>query len=346
MGEYELNNQELTDIVYRFFNELPSKVEVIDTSHGEKDFRETVIAEWTSGERYVLKIADNGFTFADRIHTWKRCGEEYRKCGYYCPSIICSKDGDFPTVWYKGHECVAYVEEYSRYRSLTDRVSNETKDEERIEKCRREAFLMTAVIAAKRLDFSDYPSGFCLFEPFSACDERDEVTDNALEWKAVADVLPRVFQEQVQRIWRRWADNYSELRSIYGRLPASVFQADLNPTNLLIDDDGEFRGVWDFNLCGREVYLNYLFREVWWIADEEDEIRYISDRLKQASSVYTFTDDEKRAALMLYRCIKPLWFTEVERLKRAGADMDAVARCLSDTEAKQTRQIDFEMYMA
>jgi len=31
------------------------------------------------------------------------------------------------------------------------------------------------------------------------------------------------------------------------RLPTSVFQADLNPTNLLVDDKGAFAGVFDFN---------------------------------------------------------------------------------------------------
>ncbi len=74
-------------------------------------------------------------------------------------------------------------------------------------------------------------------------------------------------------------DNRNELEQIYFKLPTSVFQADLNSTNLLLDDNGRFAGVFDFNLCGRDVFLNYLFREIHWQYDEE----YLLETLKKVS---------------------------------------------------------------
>ncbi len=346
MLEMDPSNTELLDTIGLFFDDIPNKYEIKNTSRGESDFRETVILEWISGEKYVIKLSDNDFTFADKIKSWKRCAEEYRKLGYYCPDILYSKNGDFPTVVYKGHCCVAYAEEFSKY-GIVDERADENSDQytKPNKEYMDEAFVMTARIAAERLDFTDYPSGYCLFESFCPSDKTDEVLENALEWKKYADTLPAEFQLQVRRIWQRWNENRAKLKQLYFDLPTSVFQADLNPTNLLIDDNGKFVGIFDFNLCGKDVLLNYMIREICWFSDSDEEINYILDTLKNISKVYCFSDIEKRAAPLLYRCLKPLWFSEVEKLKKAGNDINAVKSCLDKTENLQTRSIDFEYYM-
>ena len=48
---------------------------------------------------------------------------------------------------------------------------------------------MTARIAAKRLDHTDFPSGYCLFEAFSPDEATDEVLDNALEFSCIYDYM-------------------------------------------------------------------------------------------------------------------------------------------------------------
>lgn len=48
---------------------------------------------------------------------------------------------------------------------------------------------------------------------------------------------------------------------------------------------------------------------------------------------------------MLYRCNRPLWYTEVEKLKDAGNDASAIQACLDYTEEMQTQKFDFEYYM-
>lgn len=335
-------DKKLSCIFGLFFDTLPCSYEIKDTSRGEADFREAIIAKWPSGEKYVFKISDNDFTFPAKIWIWKRCAEEYRKLGYYCPMILPSKHGDFPIVQYKGHNCTVYVEEFCKFNIAKDRFGKNASETAVLDmSCADAAWIMTAKVAAKRFDFSPYPSGYCLFETFCPSDETDEVMENALKWKNYADTLPEKFQLQIQRIWNRWVNNRSALEQIYFQLPGSVFQADLNPTNLLVDENGAFIGVFDFNLCGRDVFLNYLFREIHLQYDDQ----YLLETLKKVSRVYSFSNLEIRAAPLLYRCIKPLWFTEIEKLKEAGTEDPSIQACLDQTEELQTKEIPFAMYM-
>lgn len=216
-------------IINLFADKSPINWDTINTSHGGSDFREVIIARFADDSRLVIKLSDNDFTYPEKIKIWQRCAEEYRSLGYYCPAILPSLNGDFPTVHYKGHDCIAYAEEYSLYKPVLERESEEN--------CMLyasrymdDAVIMTAKIAAAQFDFSEYPSGYCLFECFCPSDKTDEVLEVALKWKEYADLLPTQFSEQVHHIWDRWQANRNELSKIYPQLPTSVFQADLNAT--------------------------------------------------------------------------------------------------------------------
>ena len=65
----------------------------------------------------------------------------------------------------------------------------------------------------------------------------------------------------------------------------------------------------------------------------------------RADAGNSFSDIEKHAALMLYRCLKPLWYTRVQALKKAGDDPDAIRICLNETEKALTAPINFSEYM-
>lgn len=334
----------LREAFSRFFDGTPVSAEWYDSSIGEDDFRQTAVVTTDSGGKVVLKFAANDFTFPEKIRMWQRTVEEYRALGYYCPRILCDKTGGFPTLERQGHACVVHAEEFSKYRPLEDRAATEVETRHWDTRAyRTDIWTMSAKIAAKRLCYTDYPSAYCLFEPFSPSDQTDEVTENALEWKRTADALPETFGAQVDRIWRIWNDNRDSLKARYAALPTSVFQADLNPTNLLIDETGAFMGVYDFNLCGRDVFLNYLMRENF--DDFEEEIASIRNALRIAAKHYPFSEAEKAAALPLYRCLKPLWFTRVDDLKEAGTDPERIRRCLDRVEHFLTADINFAGYM-
>ncbi len=327
-------------IFSRFFDGIPVSADMIDTGTGDSDFRRVFVVSAEEGEKYVLKLASNDFTFPEKIRMWKRTAEEYRSLGYYCPEIYSDRNGDFPSVVYQGRTCVVHAEEYSRYSPMEDRMQPDGKGAGlNLRAYAGDIWRMTAKIAAKKLDYTDYPSAYCLFETFSAGDLTDEVMENALEWKKAADTLPKEFSSQVLRIWSLWNSNRELLKEVYSGLSTSVFQADLNPSNLLVDREGAFKGILDFNLCGRDVFLNYLMRENH--DDFEKEIGMIREALRISGEYYVFSGEEKKAALPLYRCLKPLWFNRVEDLKEAGDDTGKIRLCLDRIEYYLSADIRF-----
>ncbi len=325
-----------------FFIAAPVAVQTIDSGHGDSDFRMTFLVETDTNVKVVLKLADNDFTFPEKIAVWQRTIEEYRKLGYDCPRILTDRSGRFPVVPYRGHDCTAYAEEFSAYRTAANRDCEST-DSALYETYKRDVWHMTAQIAAKHFDYTTYPSAYCLFDTFCPSDKADEVLENALAWKEYADTLPDAFKAQTERIFRVWSENRAALEPVYRTLPTSVFQADLNPTNILLDESGRFVGVCDFNLCGRDVFLNYLMRENF--STFEKELAMIRDVLKIVSADYRFSDAEKAAAPMLYRCLKPLSFISLESLKECGTDPQAIRTVLDETEHYLTADIDFRSCM-
>ncbi len=338
------NERELKKIFRLFFDEAPASFRTLITSRDSSDFRETVIAAAGSGKKYVIKLADNDFTFPEKIAMWRRTAEEYRRLGYLCPRILPDAAGTFPYVEYEGHHCAAWAEEYMPLRTAEDRFSREPENKENIRAGYTEdLWTMTARVAARHFDYTRYPSAYCLFETFCPSDRTDEVLENALEWKKYADTLPGMFQSRVQRIWKLWSDNRNALQGRYRHLPSSVFQADLNPSNLLIDSGSRFAGVLDFNLCGREVFLNYLMRENY--GDFDGELAAIRTALTVSAGHYSFTQAEKDLAASLFRCLKPLWYNKTEHLKSLEGDRAAIGEYLDMTEYYLTEPIEFGSYM-
>ncbi len=332
--------KEQLQLFARFYNDAPATVQIIDTGHGEDDLRQVLIGSFADGEKRIVKLAANDFTDAAHIAAWQRTAREYRQLGCWCPQIFADRAGEFPTVELNGQRYVAYGEEFSPYRSADAFALTEPQTAA----YQNAAWLLTARVAAAGFDYTDFPSAYCLYDTFAPCDETDEVLANALDWKAFANTLPATLQPQVQRIWQLWQQNRAALEPLYRQLPTSVFQADLNPTNVLLDEAGNFTGLYDFNCSGREVFLNYLFRESY-CADFAAEVELLRQRLRLVRESYTFSPLEKAAALPLYRCLKPLWFNKRLRLKQLAADPAALQNWLDQTEHALTADIDLAREM-
>lgn len=164
------------EAVSLFSPETIAELSVKNTSREGDDFREAIFVRFASGKRLVVKLAQNAFTNPERIGMWRRCADEYRRLGYYCPEIFSALNGEFPAVLYKNHQCFAYAEEFSLYPSA-DRCPN-------AKPFRKELYRMTARIAAQKFQYTNLPSAYCLFDTFGD-DETDEVLENALEFPAL-----------------------------------------------------------------------------------------------------------------------------------------------------------------
>ena len=61
--------------------------------------------------------------------------------------------------------------------------------------------------------------------------------------------------------------------------------------------------------------------------------------------IYSFSDLEKKAAPLLYKCIRPLWWNASMELKEYGTDSKKIQGHLDKIEYEQTREIDFAEHM-
>lgn len=344
------------EVIELFSKEIPQNITIKNTSHGEDDFREILLVNFGK-DKIVIKLSSNGFTDEKRLLLWERIAWEYRNLGYYCPKFIRAIDGTFPNVSYKGRECVVWGEEFSEYRSAEELQKDKFSDTHLVKhgwySFLKDAMIMDARVAACHFDYTDMPSAYCMFELFDPSDKTDETTEDAEKWLAIANTLPEDYSAQVERIWNNWLEARRKLEKIYHQLPTSVFQADINDTNVLLDEDSNFKGVYDFNIGGKEVYINYIVRQAPYVSTwdgyealEGDGVflKRVLHALDIARKVYAFSDLEKEAAPLLYKCIRPLWWYATDELKES-TDHEKIKRHLDNIEYEQTRIIDFSAHM-
>ena len=346
-------NMEL-DGIFRFYDSRrPLRYEVLDNSRGPSDFRQTVIADWGDVRRAV-KTVSNAFTTPRRVELWRRVIGAYRSMGCYCPRILPNRYGRYAeTMEYKGLPCVTFAEEASIYPAA-ERFEQERiwKDGRRV--YQEDVLRLTAQVGAQRWDFVDFPSAYCIFEPFDPSESGDEVMECAL-W--VKERIERDFPEQggrFHRIWRAFLENKAGLFRVYRQLPTSVFQADMGEGNVLLDGELRLAGVLDFNLSGRETVLNMLFREAL-VNFEEDMLRdrqlqekafsMFVENLGVIRRYYSFSPAEIEAAPLLYRYLRPFWWYTVRALEGSRGDPAGIGRVLTWMETEQARRIDFQALM-
>ncbi|MBQ7839134.1 MAG: hypothetical protein IJ390_01390 [Lachnospiraceae bacterium] len=85
--------------IFSLYDRMPPvKYEIKDTSRGEADFRQAVIAEWED-KKLVIKITCNAFTTTARVKCWHDTIEAYNAAGYYCPEIVQNCDNQYAELW-------------------------------------------------------------------------------------------------------------------------------------------------------------------------------------------------------------------------------------------------------
>lgn len=324
-------------------------IEIKDSSHGDEDFRKAYIAD-DGGSKIVVKYFSNSFSSGERVRGWFRVMDEYRKAGLYCPAIVPGLDGQLlyqHTV--DGREYTIYAEEFAPYRTAAQADLEKRQ-------YMPDVLRFLGVIAAKRLDVVDFPSGYCLLEPFSAPEITDEVTECAQRFANYVKEHLSEFSPRAEKLMALFYKNQAECRSVYPSLPSSCFQADLNSSNILVDDDCKFVGLFDFNLCGKDKNLNYAMREALWatyqscLVDKDNNYIFYFDKslddirmktfLENMSFIqqtYPFSEDEKRAFPILLRYINSFWWYSLSDLEAFHEDPAKVEQLLDWLEFQMTR---------
>ncbi len=333
-----------------------SDVRTLDLCRGNDDYRKIYFV--TDGQRkLVIKQLSNTFSDRRRIEGWFELMDEYRKTGLYCPAVVPNRNGELihrDTI--DGRDYYILAEEYSVYETAEHIGKEKYKDAMGHNCYTPDVMRSLGKIAAAKLDICDWPSAYCLLEPFCTPQTTDEATECAIAFvKYIRENLP-AHLPRAEALLEMFYQRQKELSEVYTFLPTSCFQADLNDSNILLDENNHFVGLIDFNLCGKEPILNYAVREaLWGVSDKRlfgekgsrlyfydetlDELR-IKLFLENVSCIqenYEFSALEKRAFPILFRYMNSFWWFHLHEIKLIKDDEYKISQLLGWLERQMTR---------
>lgn len=339
-----------------YYDKKVDVIKTMDLSRGDDDYRKVYVVD--DGDRkIVIKHLSNTFSDRRRIEGWFALMEEYRKTGLYCPKIVTNLNGEL-----LHHDCIdgrdyyTYAEEYSIYNTAENVEKEKYIDGNGFYTFTPDVMRSLGKIASLKLDILDWPSAYCLLEPFCTPDTTDEATESAVAFvKYVSDNIPYHLPraESLLKLLYKCQD---DLRNIYKMLPTSCFQADLNDSNILLDSENNFVGLIDFNLCGKEPVLNYAVREALWnvsnnslIGKDESRLYFYDDilddlriklflnNISYIQENYEFSPFEKEAFPIIFRYINSFWWFHIDELKLIGEDENKLNQLFDWLEHQMTR---------
>ncbi|MBQ9121538.1 MAG: phosphotransferase [Clostridia bacterium] len=339
-----------------YYNAEVANIQTLDLCRGDDDYRKVYIVD--DGQRkLVIKHLSNTFSDERRIKGWFNLMEEYRKIGLYCPKVIPNLQGEIlhcDTV--EGRNYYTYAEEFSIYETAEHIGDDQCKNDQGESCFTPDVMRFLGKIAAAELSILDWPSAYCLLEPFCPPDTTDEATECAVAFvKYIKETLPQHLP-RAEALLDLFYQRQEELRTIYNSLPTSCFQADLNDSNILLDENNNFVGLIDFNLCGKEPILNYAVREaLWGISDnclygENDSCLYFYDKeldgvriqsflknIRYIQENYTFSALEREAFPILFRYVNSFWWYCLDEIKLVHEDEQKVKQLLDWLEFQMVR---------
>ena len=329
---------------------------IMDLCRGDDDYRKVYIVD-DGSRRLVIKHLSNTFSDRRRIEGWFRLMEEYRKIGLYCPRVVANLHGELlhcDTL--DGRDYYTYAEEYAVYETAEHIGRQAYRDEQGRDRFTPDVMRALGRIASAKLDILDWPSAYCLLEPFCSPDTTDEATECA---EAFVDHIRQRLPAHLPRaeaLLKLFYQRQNELRAVFASLPSSCFQADLNDGNILLDEDRQFAGLIDFNLCGREPILNYAVREALWAVtdprlfgekdtrlyfydDELDALRIslFLENIGYVQETYEFSDLEREAFPILFRYLNSFWWFHLDELKMIEEDESKIERLFDWLEHQMNR---------
>ena len=339
-----------------YFNKNVNIIRTMDLCRGDDDYRKVYIVD--DGDRkIVIKHLSNTFSDRRRIEGWFSLMDEYRKSGLYCPKIVPNLSGELlHQDRIDGRDYYTYAEEYSIYDTAENIGRDKCVDNEGYYTFTPDVMRNLGKIASLKLDMLDWPSAYCLLEPFCAPDTTDEATECAISFvNYVRDNIP-AYLARAEALLKVFYQCQDDLKTVYNMLPTSCFQADLNDSNILLDSENNFVGLIDFNLCGKEPILNYAVREALWnvsnnrLMGKDDSRLYFYDKkldelriklflqnMAYIQENYKFSAFEKEVFPVIFRYINSFWWFHIDELKLISDDERKLNQLFNWLERQMTR---------
>ena len=340
-----------------YYDTEVSDVTTLDLCRGDDDYRKIYIVD-DGQSKLAVKYFSNTFSDRHRIEGWFRLMDEYRKIGLYCPAVVPNLSGELLHCDIAdGRNYYTYAEEYSIYETAEHIGKEKYKDAQGHNCFTPDVMRSLGKIASAGLDILDWPSAYCLLEPFSAPDTTDDVEECAKAFvKYIEENIP-THSARARALLKMFYERQEELRTVYSLLPTSCFQADLNDSNILLDNNNHFVGLIDFNLCGKETILNYSVREaLWGVSDnrlfgEKDSRLYFYDKelddlriklflenIGYIQENYEFSELEREVFPILFRYMDSFWWFHLDEIKLIKDDESKVTQLLDWLEFQMTRK--------
>lgn len=345
--------------INRYFLKEPKEQQTLDLCRGDDDFRKVYIVS-DDEKKIVIKHSCNTFTDEKRIGGWMKLMEAYRELGIYCPRIVPALDGrSVCCAEFDGKLHYAFAEEFAVYETAEHIGSDKLTGEDGNAVYMPDMLRALGRVASARLSLMDWPTAYCMLEPFCEPDTMDETAECAEKFvQKVKEILPG-YAERAERLLELFYGVQSKLRDLYPSLPRSCFQGDLNESNVLVDGAHKFVGLIDFNLSGCEPVLNYAVREALWNVDdaclyEEDDKRlyrlYLFDdtlddlriqsflrNMGYVQEQYFFSDYERQVFPYLFRYVNSFWWHHISAIEEVKGDDEKVGKLFHWLEKQMTR---------
>lgn len=358
-------DKQIYEIIALFHKDKPVGYKLTDIRHEDRDSRWVLYVDYPE-KRFVIKIASNGFTTLERVNGWVGIIAEYEKLGCYSPQILKSLNGNYAErIVFQDKQCVVWEEEFAQYHfreSLAESVY--LGKDGRYVYC-DEVFRFLGRVAQKHYSNFPYKSGFVRFEPFSSADSTDEVMECVETFDRMVRERTPGFLSRWEKIHALFLENKARLEEIYNELPSSVFQADLNEYNLLLDENGHFKGMIDYNLAGEDTVMNIFFATILYGYSEhrkapddpdalpelnpvtqESVIEILLDTLRYLRQFYTFSEIEVKAAPLLFKYVTGIFYQQIKALEKYVDDEKKLKRLFDFMEHELQREdIDFRSAM-
>jgi GNAT superfamily N-acetyltransferase len=314
--------------------------EISDNSHGDKDRRFTIIAEFAGMGKIVIKAARNAFTTPERVAGWASLAQHYNALGIYAPRFLRNANGGYGSIV---GGCCVYAEAFAKF-APDESINYEQSAEARL----------TALgkAAAHPAPIVPWPAPYALYDKFDENDDAPEIYDNGLRViRRISEQFPQ-YAGRAASIMREYERRRTEFELVYRALPKAVFQADMNRSNLLYDNS-RFVGLWDFNLSGTDAVLAYAFYECFYYMTEAESdiikqgavtVPIAEERLRRnlgyVARAYTFTDAEKASFGTYFNLAVPFWGANAEAYHKLIRDHCAayIPQILDFVEFQMTRR--------
>lgn len=336
----------MDNIIKLFHNNKPNTVTIKEVRNSENDSRWTAFIEFNN-EKYVIKIASNGFTTKERVNGWVNIIEAYNKLGIYSPNLKKSVNGNYcEETEYNGKPCIIWEEEFAKYPTYDTLDESAYKLPNGKYVYYYEVLEFLGKVASLKLNFFPYGSGYTRLKPFSSDEKNDEITQCIQIFDGLIREKAPEYIFRWQKILNLFEDNKKQLAEIYNSLPISVFQSDTMGSNLLLETDGHFKGVIDYNLAGCDTNINMFISTVFYgysyKKTDNEVIADILDALNYIAKYYNFNELEINALPYLFKYIFAIEYRRINALKKALNDTNKVKEVLDSIEQVFATNINFK----